>query len=230
MLVLLLLSLWDSSARGAASTAPAAAAEPPVRVWLSSDGKYSLGDRAKVYARVSEDGYVVVLRADARGQVRVLFPIEPQSDGRVRAGKKYELKGRGGREAFVVDDTAGRGTVLAAFSKSPFRFDEFQQRGHWDYQALSGQALKDDPEAGLMEIVRRMQPETHFDYDVASYVASPSRYARYGRYHPYPYPGLGWWDYWYGPRLGVSFWLGPRYYYRPFVYAPFGWGFGGRRR
>jgi len=49
--------------------------------------------------KAAEDGNLVVLRADAGGQVRVLFPIDPDGDQQVRGGKKYELKGRGGREA-----------------------------------------------------------------------------------------------------------------------------------
>src|SRR2546422_11532794 len=101
---------------------------------------------AKVYAKAAEDGNLVVLRADASGQVRVLFPVDPDGDQPVRAGKKYELKGRGGREAFIVGDTTGRGTVLAAFAETPFQFDEFEKNGHWDYSALDGQAVRADPE------------------------------------------------------------------------------------
>src|SRR5262245_60690207 len=86
--------------------------DPPVRVWFNSDGNYGFADRAKVYAKAAENGYLIVLRADAGGRVRVLFPLDPTDDQRITAGKKYELKGRGGREAFIADDTAGHGTVL----------------------------------------------------------------------------------------------------------------------
>jgi hypothetical protein len=48
----------------------------------------------------------------------VLFPLEPQDDQRITGGKKYELKSRGGREAFVADDSSGHGTVLAAIAIS----------------------------------------------------------------------------------------------------------------
>ncbi|HMC18618.1 MAG TPA: DUF4384 domain-containing protein, partial [Gemmatimonadales bacterium] len=153
------------------------AADPPVRVWFNSDGDYEFGDRAKVYAQAAEDGNLVVLRADAGGHVRVLFPVDPAADQRVRAGKKYELKGRGGREAFVADDTTGHGTVLAAVAETPFRFDEFEKNGHWDYSALNDSTVHTDPEAGLMGLAQRMQgSETggHFDYDVATYTVSPA--------------------------------------------------------
>src|SRR5437016_3587963 len=130
MLVALLL-LHALGAPAAPATAREVAAEPPVRVWFNSNGDYELGDRAKVYARAAEDGNLVVLRADVGGHVRVLFPVDPAGDQRVRAGKKYELKGRGDREAFVVDDTSGHGTVLAALAGTPFRFDQFEKDGHW---------------------------------------------------------------------------------------------------
>jgi len=101
----------------AAPTIPATSAggaDPPIRVSFNDDGKYSYGDKAKVYVQSARDGYVVVLRSDARGNIRVLSPLDPDGDQLVSAGKKYEVKGRGGREAFVVEDTAGQGLVLAA--------------------------------------------------------------------------------------------------------------------
>src|SRR5438876_746804 len=188
------------------SLSAAVAADPPVRVWFNSDGHYEFGDRAKVYAQTADDGYLVVLRADAQGHVRVLFPIDPDGNQQIRGGKKDELKGRGGREAFVVDDTTGHGTVLAAFARTPFQFDQFDKNGHWDYSALGGDAVRADPEAALTDLVERMQGTTgHFDYDVATYTASPPpRYVGFVG----PYGWGGWWDpwyheYWYGPRFGV---------------------------
>ena len=145
--------------------------------------------------------------------MRVLFPVDPDGDPPVRGGTKYELKGRGGREAFVVGDTTGRGTVLAAFAETPFQFDEFEKNGHWDYNALGNQ--RDDPEGGLMGIVQRMQGTgNHFEYDVATYTASPQpRYI--GWVSPYGWPG--WYDPWYGPRAGLGFGFGWPYYGRAFV-------------
>lgn len=55
---------------------------------------------AKVYAKASHDVNLIVLRSDGAGHVRVLFPLDPQGEQRITGGKKYELKGRGGREAF----------------------------------------------------------------------------------------------------------------------------------
>src|SRR6266576_1580953 len=155
--------------------------------------------------------------------VRVWFNSDGNyqyGDQPVRGGKKYELKGRGGREAFVVDDTAGHGTVFAALARTPFQFAQFEKNGHWDYSALGGEAVRADPEAGLTDLVERMQGTgAHFDYGVATYTASPA--LRYVGLVP-PYAWGGWWDpwyrgYWYGPRLGVGLRFGT-----PF-FGPRGW-------
>jgi len=213
MLSLLFLALSGQAATPAArQTAPN---DPPIHVWFNSDGDYHYLDRAKVYAKSADNGYMVVLRADMNGRVRVLFPVDPNDDQGVKGGKKYELKGRGGREAFVAEDSKGQGTVLAAFSLTPFRFDGFAKDGHWDVAALTGRDQKlvsDDAEARLLSVVHDMQSaDGHFEYDVANYVVSPQ--PRYARLRPYPY-GFGWWgwDPWwgYGPVVSRGFWFGPR--------------------
>jgi hypothetical protein len=113
MLIPLLL-LVSHGPTAAPAAVHAAGDDPPVRVWFNSNGNYAYGHRAKVYAKSAADGYLIVLRSDGAGRVRVLFPLEPQGDQWIIGGKKYELKSRGGREAFIADDTSGHGTVLAA--------------------------------------------------------------------------------------------------------------------
>ena len=203
-------------------TAHSRAGDPPVHLWLNSHGDFEYGARAKVHARATQDGYLVVVHADADGRVHVLFPLDPRAEQQVRGGKKFELKGRGDRESFVVTDSGGRGAVLAALSQTPFRFDEFTKDGRWDSGALAGQSVKADPEAGLLDIVQRMQAAgEHFDYDVSIYTSAPRRarsvdpylysslypYSSYG-FYPYAYYGLGWWDYGFG---GLGFWWGRGY-------------------
>src|SRR5262245_4688605 len=99
--------------------------DPPIHVWFNSDGYYDQGDRAKVYVRTNQDGYVVILRADGEGRVRVLFPLDPGSDNYLRGDKKYEIRSRGDREVFVVEERSSGGVIVAAYSTEPFRFDEF---------------------------------------------------------------------------------------------------------
>src|SRR5712691_13487697 len=135
MVLLLLLSLAVPAPSGAGI--PAVRNDPPVQVWLNQDNHFQRGDRAQVNVKLGEDGYLVVLRADADGRVRVLFPLDPGDDAFVRGGSKIEVRGRGDREAFYVDDREGTGVVLAARSVQPFKVDEYVRGDHWDYRVLS---------------------------------------------------------------------------------------------
>jgi hypothetical protein len=158
----------------------------------------------------------------------VLFPIDPTDDNFVRGGKKYEVEGRGGRDAFDVGDRSGRGSVYAAVSRSPFRFDEFVLSDHWDYKALEPRRLAEDPEPELTELVRRMA-QGSFDYDVMSYYVVDRVYASdYSYRQPYASSfyyddfGCGYYSRC-GSGLSVSLFFGRpffrRHYYAPFHYA-----------
>src|SRR6185437_10701379 len=99
--------------------------DPPIQIWINNDQRFLPGDRAKVQVRTKDEGYL-----------RVLFPLDPDKDNFVRGGKKYEVRGRGDREAFEAH-AKGRGTVYAAVSRDPFRFDGFVAGDHWDYRTLA---------------------------------------------------------------------------------------------
>jgi hypothetical protein len=212
--------------------------DPPIRLWINNDRRFLPGDRAKVQVRTSHDGYVIVLHVDPEGRLRVLFPLDPDRDNFVRGGKKYEIRGRGGRESFEVDNTTGKGTVYAAVSRDPFRFDGFVMGDHWDYKALAPSRLPDDPEPELNELVRRMA-QGDFDYDLLTYYVSDrvayasdydygySRPAYYGSvYHdPWCYRfscGRPFYRSSYGLSIGLFF-GSPyrRYYHDPYFYDPF---------
>jgi hypothetical protein len=93
LILLLLLASYGPAAAPAA--VPPAGDDPPVRVWFNSDGNYAYGDRAKVYAKSIEDGYVIVLRSDAAGRVRVLFPA--RSAGRSAGYRGQEVRAQESR-------------------------------------------------------------------------------------------------------------------------------------
>ncbi len=206
----------------------ALAVQEPVRVELNHD-QYSAGDKARVYVRSAQDGYLVVLHADPAGRVRVLFPVDPSDDDFIRAGKKFEVRSRNNREGFQVEGTEGSGLVFAAVSTDPFKFDDFTRNDHWDYRALGGPstAVKDDPLATLADIVQRMSGDSEaggrFEYDQVTYVVRPYRFAGYDYY------GYGS----HYPRFGIRFGFGYPFYsafYDPFC-DPFwgcygGWGRG----
>ncbi|HET9707172.1 MAG TPA: DUF4384 domain-containing protein [Gemmatimonadales bacterium] len=192
--------------------------DPPVRISLNSSGEYYQGDRAKVRVRLAEDGYLLVLRADADGRVRVLFPLDPGDDDFVRGGHDFELRGRGDRESFFVDDVRGTGTILAARSSAPFRYDRFVRGDHWDYRVLASDRIRDDAEAGLLDLVDQMADSAHYDYDVTTYSVGRETYRPYySSYDGYYGPG-------YYSSFSVGFAFGSPYYRRycdPFLYDPF---------
>jgi uncharacterized protein DUF4384 len=214
----------------AAQPAVAPPDDPPIRLWINNDGRFLPGDRAKVQVRTKDDGYLLVFHVDPEGHLRVLFPLDPGLDNFVRGGKKYEIRGRGDRESFEIDNTTGKGTVYAAVSRDPIRFDGFVLGDHWDYRALAPSRLSDNPEQELNELVRRMA-QSDFDYDLINYYAS-DRLAYRSDYSPY-YNGSVYSDPWcysyscssyYGSPFNVSiglFFGRPyrRYYYDPYFYA-----------
>jgi hypothetical protein len=204
----------------ASLAAPVTDSTPPVRLWLSSDGTFRPGERARVYVQPAEDGYLVVLRANADGRVRVIYPIDPGDDDFVRGGKKFEIRWRGEREAFYVEELPGQGTVVAVWSPDPFKFDEFVRNGHWDYRVLAAKKLTDDPEAGLVDIAQRMAggEGTEVKYDAATYVVTVPPAWRDPLY------GRGMFGGPWGSGVRLSFLFGTPYYgfgYRPFYYDPF---------
>ncbi|HWA15474.1 MAG TPA: DUF4384 domain-containing protein [Gemmatimonadales bacterium] len=186
--------------------------DPPIRLKLNEE-TYDRGDRAKVKVRAANDGYLLVLRGDADGRIRVLFPIAPDDDARIKGGKEFEVRSRGDREAFTVNESAGAGTVLAVWSESPLNFQDFTRNGRWDYRALSADSSSGADEAGLLDLVDRMT-DGKYTYDVAEYSVEDSPPARphyrVGFYSGYYDP---WWGY-YGPRWRVGI----------------GWGGGWHRR
>jgi hypothetical protein len=205
--------------------------DPPIRLWINNDRRFLPGDRAKVEVRTREDGYLLVFHVDPDGRLRVLFPLDPDRDNFVRGGKKYEIRGRGDRESFEVDNTTGKGTIYAAVSRDPIRFDGFVLGDHWDYRALTPSRLPNDPEPDLNELVRRMA-QSDFDYDLINYYVNERVAYRdytpsyYGSFYDDPWC----YSYYCRPYHSSSFSIGiffgrpyRWYYYDPYyyVYDPF---------
>jgi Domain of unknown function (DUF4384) len=233
MLLALMVSLAVAAPAPAPGRAPSIATasddEPRIKVWLNHDD-YRRGDKARVNVKVAEDGYLIVLRADAEGRVRVLFPLDPSDDAFGRGGETIEVRGRGDREAFYIDEREGTGLVLAARSAVPFKFDEFVRGDHWDYRVLDARQAGDDKEAALLDIVQRMTPDGHFDYDDVKYYVS-SQQAYYDYYPSTLSVGFGWgWPYRYSYFSSCydSFYYDPFYcggFAQPYYYNPFFYGY-----
>ncbi len=201
--------------------------DPAIQLWISNDRRFYQSDRATVQIRARDDGYVIVLHADPDGHVRVLAPVDPNDDNFVRGGRKYDVKGRNGRESFTIEVSSGRGTVYAAYSAAPFRFEAYTLGDHWDYKALAPNILPTNPESELNDIVRSMATAS-FDYDILTYDVLGQAYAdnaSYGSSSYYDgYYGSSWCC---GFSFGISF--GSPYYYRPYSpyygYFPYHYGY-----
>lgn len=204
MLIPLMLSLMLPAQP---STVPAALAargpDPAIRLKISDETPRP-GQYVSAKVKTSADGYLVVVRMDGEGHVRMVFPVDPGDGTAIRGGHEMEIRGRGGRRAFRVDEAKGVGTVLAAVADQPFRFDAFVKRAHWDFAALDAVADSGDAEAALVNFVEQLTPG-HFAYDLVQYDVSGADLATRRNWHPY-----GYWGGWYGSP-----------FYDPFDY---GWG------
>lgn len=239
----------------AALTVPVAAPAPkpqptadltPIRITMIGGPSYGSGDRVRVRVETADDGYLVVLRVDTDGHIRVLFPIDPDLDPFVRGGKTYELRGRADRQTFLADDHNGTGVIYAAVSREPMRFGDYALGDHWDYDALRLRDSSDDVESDLSRIVARMTDNSHFDYDIVNYGVTGPYIAAVGGAYPTSYGSYyngGYDPYWdclscrWGDRpfnFGLSFGFGgynPYYNpwgyagYDPFFYDPYYYGY-----
>jgi hypothetical protein len=141
----------------------------PIAIELYQSGVYQAGEPVSVRIRAANDGYLLVLRADAQGRVRVLFPLDPTDDAFVRGGRGYDLLSRGDRPfTFMADQSGGEGTILAALSPDPLTPGHFALNGHWDYNVLT-RGSEDDDEFALRALAEQML-RTRFEYDVLPYV------------------------------------------------------------
>lgn len=233
MISALLLSVALAGPRAdSAAAAMVRTDDPAVQLWINNDRRFLPGDAAKVQVRTRDDGYLLVLHVDTEGHLRVLFPLDPKDDDFVRGGRKYEIRGRGGRESFTADSRADRGTVYAAVSSDPYKLDGFVLGDHWDYRALAPTRLPRDAEAELNDLVRRMS-QGDFDYDLLTYDVL-DRTAYSSDYSTPYYSGYsGYSDYGscfscgyrpYRSSISIGLFFGRpfhRSFYDPFFYDPF---------
>jgi len=205
----------------------------PVRLILDQ-ARYAPGANGRVRVQIGKDGYLLVLYAQPDGHVAIAFPIDPGVSNRVVADTEIEIRGRGNRDAFTVEDSSGSGTWYAAISSRPFRFDSVRFNGHWDYRAVPRAENPATVEADLTSFVEGMSTG-RFDYDIVRFVidtaagvssssaeptTAPSEPPSIGGpagptgpWWPGPWSGPGnWWPGWPGPWwLGPAPWPGPYY-------------------
>lgn len=220
--MLLPLALLVSAA---ALSAPAPQ-DPVIGIDLNSDGRYVTGDRASVKVRTAQDGYLVVLRTDVNGWVRVMFPVDPGDDDFVRGGRDVEIRGRAGRESFQAGLTEGSGTIVAARSAESFHFDRYVRDGHWNYRALDSLRAgpDNDPQTVLLSVVQQMAGDSHFDYDASTYTVADRDVAEgYGPSYPPPGYAYGPYPAYYNPYYYDPFYYNA-YWYAPLYFSSYCWG------
>lgn len=213
-------------------------AAPPIRIWINNSRQFREGERAQVQVESRNDGYLVVFNYDTEGRLRILFPVDPREENFVQGGRRYEVRGRGDRESFVVGRD-GDGLIYAAVSADPLRFEDLDSGGNWDYDRISIGDNSRDPEADITEVVQRISSNRGFDYDVLDY-----RVYGYGGsvtiannwWHPRPYGYYDdyYCDSWNRPSLfgcrsyPIGGWYGGNYggYYGNGYYGYNGYGYG----
>src|SRR3954464_8627398 len=105
----LLLPLLLAAAPGKpAATSPTV---PAIQIWLNNDRRFFPGDQGRVQVQQVQDGYLVVLHVDPDGHLSVVFPRHPTDDNFIKGGKRYGVRGRGGRETFVRHKRIGIETI-----------------------------------------------------------------------------------------------------------------------
>ena len=248
LLAALVLPIQGPAANPALAVGPGEST--PIRITMNNGSRFGSGDRVRVQVETADDGYLVVLRVDTEGRIRVLFPIDPDLDPFVRGGRGYELRGRADRQTFLADEHNGTGVIYAAVSREPMKFRDYSVGDHWDYEVLRLSDSESDPEAELSRVVSRMTDNGRFDYDVVDYTVTGPYIASVGGAYPTAISGggygFGYDPYWnclgcrWGYRpfgFGMSFGVGGRYspfydpwgysnYYDPFFYDPYYYGYG----
>ncbi len=208
------------------------AADSPVSVRLLLDHeRYAPGSTGQVRVTIGRNGYLLVLYSDPTGHVRVAFPLDPSNPSSVTKDTTIEIRARGDRDAFIVDDSSGVGTWYAAISSEPFQFDSIQVSHHWDYRAIPRVRDPASAERELTEFVERIQ-SSRFEYDIVSYsigtdsIASSSAgssggsvsqdasdggwvFEPTGAFYPAPWASSGPWSP--GPWWSEPHWPGPYY-------------------
>jgi hypothetical protein len=87
------------------------------------------------------------------GKVQVLFPIRTGGSSAI-AGGDYSLDQLGINIPWV--NGLGAGVIVAAWSPTPIRTDQFVRYGHWAVSDLERKAFLEDPAVATIELVTRL--------------------------------------------------------------------------
>jgi hypothetical protein len=184
---------------------------------------YRRGERVRVYFRTERDAYVMILRADSDGRLRVLFPRVPSENNYVRGGATYDVPNYGRHDAFVVDDDPGVGYVFAVAAQDQFLWDPWTSADHWQLERVSDGRIHGDPYSSFEELVQHILPEGYADYDthlLPYHVERRYDYPRFVCYDCHSYVGYSYWNPYrfYCPRFTLFVYNDPYYFYPSYWY------------
>lgn len=167
---------------------------PNVQVWLASNNVLRRGERARAYFRADDDAYVMIVRVNTDGRLRMLYPETPYDEGFVRRGSTYDVAEHG-RDALAADDYPGMGYIFAIASRDPFDFDRISYDRSWDYRRI-GDRIQRDPfqamdELALRVVDRRAQYSLNY---TEYYVERHYDYPRFVCYDCHTYRSYASWD------------------------------------
>jgi Domain of unknown function (DUF4384) len=165
-----------------------------ISVWTDREKPYQHGQRARIYFRADEPGYVTVLRVDTDGRLRTLFPVQPWGRAKVRGGQVQELSDSRSR-GFTIDDDPGIGYLFAISSPLPFQYDDITRGDYWDFRVIEGGRIQGDPYVALTDLAARIAPRGDYQYDVSPYyVDRRYQYPRFVCYDCHSYASYDEWD------------------------------------
>lgn len=98
------------------------------------------------------DGYLLLLHVSG-GSARVMFPAKPGSSSALASGE-YNLDRLGTDLPWA--NGRGAGILVAAWSETPIRTNEFVRYGHWAVSDLSRRAFTEDPAAATIALATKL--------------------------------------------------------------------------
>ncbi len=166
-----------------------------VSVWTDRENPYRHGQRARIYFRTDEPGYVTVLRVDTDGRLRTLFPIQPWGRAKVRGGQTHELSDTRNGRGFTIDDDPGIGYLFALSSPLPFQYEDITRGDYWDFRVIDDGRIQGDPYVALTDLATRIAPRGDYQYDITPYyVERHYQYPRFVCYDCHSYASYDEWD------------------------------------
>lgn len=216
----IILALATLTAMPAVRDTASPDADVPVRVWISSNRTFKPGETVRVQVETERSGHLLVLHYDPDGRLTVLFPISPDDETLVDAGRRYEIRGQESAASFVAEG-GGPGLVYAALADDPWSFGSAAAGGAWDYSVLGVPRDSEDPEKDITELLQRLVSTRGFDYDALDYAVLGHRGDRVGR--------PSWWsptyDLYYDDDYGYDCYSCSNYGPTS-IYLGFGWPYG----